>query len=121
MTIETDFNDALDSDADVNNLVSGRNYIVQLPQSPTYPNTVTTFDRDIQNNLTGENGLDHALVQVDCRAQRYSDAVDLANKVKSAIAADTRFRSICDSMNDFPYEQGIKYFRIVLRFSVWQY
>lgn len=120
MSIETDLLTILDGYAGLSALVSSRNYVINLPQQPDYPNTVSSFDRDIINNLSGESGIEHIELQVDCRDETYSGARAVAIQVKAAIAAATNIKSLCIVDEDMPYDIDIDVYRVVLRFSCWQ-
>lgn len=120
MSLETDVIAALDNDATLAALVSNRNYIVKLPQQPTYPNNVISFYRIIENNLQGETSLEHAEMQVDCRANTYAEARAVSEAVGAALAAATNFQTIGISEDDFAYDDDIETYRIVMRFSIWQ-
>lgn len=120
MSIETDVFTVLDNYAGLTALVSARNYIVKLPQNPTYPNTVVSFDRTIENTLSGETSLEHSELQIDCRATTYSEVRAVVIQVKAAMAASTTYQSICLTDDDLNFDDEIDTYRTVLRFSIWQ-
>lgn len=120
MSIETDIKTILDGYAGLSSLVGSRNYIVKLPQNPVYPNTVLSYNREIENHLTGESSLEHVILQVDIRDEDYSDVRAVAVQVKAAMAAATNVKSLCLTDDDLPHEDEVKTYRTVLRFSVWQ-
>jgi len=120
MSVETDVMSTLDNYANLSALVSSRNYIVQLPQNPTYPCNVLSFERDIENDVEGESGLTHSECQVDVYASTYSAVRGVVVQLKAAMAAASTFRSVCLTDYDLPYEDNIEYYRTAVRFSIWQ-
>lgn len=120
MSVETDVMTTLDNYANLLALVSTRNYIVRMPQNPTYPCNVLSFERDIQNNTSSESGLTHSECQVDVYASTYSETRSIVTQLKAAMAASSTFKSVCITDFDLPYEDTIEYYRTAVRFSIWQ-
>lgn len=120
MTVETDIMTVLDNYAGLTALVSTRNYIVRMPQDPTYPCTVLSYEREIENHVEGESGLTHSELQADIYAETYSAMRNIVVEFKAAMDSGSTFKSICLTDYDLPYEDTIEYYRTVLRFSVWQ-
>ena len=111
---------ALDTYAGLTALIDDRNYIVKLPQQPTYPNTVLSYSRDIINNLSGESSLEHAEIQIDCRALTYANVRAVVIQIKAALSSATAFKSLCILDEDLNFDDDIETYRTTLRFSVWQ-
>jgi hypothetical protein len=120
VSIETDIKTILDGYSGLTALVSTRIYVVKLPQLPTYPNVVLSYNREIENTLSGESSLEHLIMQVDVRDTSYSSVRSIVIQVKAAMAAATNLTSICITDEDLPYEDGVETYRTALRFSIWQ-
>ena len=120
MSIETDIKTVLDNYAGLSALVSTRNYIVKSPQNPTAPYNVLSYNREIQNTLSGESSIEHVELQVDIRATTYAVTRSVAIQVKAALAAATTVTAICLTDEDLNFEDDVSTYRTVLRFSVWQ-
>lgn len=120
MSIETDIKTILDNYSGLSSLVSTRNYIVKSPQNPTAPYNVLSYNRFIDNHLSGESSLEHIELQVDIRAATYAETRSVAVQVKAAMAAATTVTSICLTDDDLNFEDDVSTYRTVLRFSVWQ-
>lgn len=121
MTIEADIITALEAYGDLTALVGTRIYPAKLPQEPTYPNVVysrssTVFHNSVSTNAAGQA---NARFQVDCRAETYIVARDVATKVIAAMTGATSFDALAIGDSDFPYEPSVETFRTVLDFSVW--
>ena len=83
MTIEKDIHYALSDDADVSTLVSSRVYPMKLPQGWTLP--AITYQRisgERAHCLGGPSGRARPRFQIDCWAEDYDGAKDLADKVR---------------------------------------
>lgn len=121
MSIETDIKTILDDYSALSSLVSTRNYIIKSPQNPATPYNVLSYNREIQNNVSGESSLEKVELQVDVRADTYAETRSVAIQVKAAMAAATTVQSYCITDEDVNFEDQVDTYRTVLRFSVWQY
>ena len=120
MTIETDIITTLDGNASLLAAIGTRNYWLNLPQEPTYPNTVTNrIDTTYSNTLTTRNGLTQGLFRAEVRAEGHAAARSTANLVIAAMEASTLFTAIVVADNDVPFEDIVKTYRIAVDFSVW--
>ena len=87
MTIETGLRTHLLADGPVAALVVTRVYPLKLPQSPTYPALTYEIISDIPHRaLAGDSDLERIRVRIHCWAATYTGAVDLAGKVRTAVA-----------------------------------
>lgn len=120
MSIETDIKTVLDGYSGLSSLVSSRNYIVKSPQNPTTPYNVLSYNRTIENTLSGESSIEHVELQIDIRAGTYAETRSVAIQVKAAMAAATTVTSICLTDEDLNFEDDVTTYRTVVRFSVWQ-
>ena len=114
MTIETDFRTHLIADSPVTALVVARIYPVKLPQKPTYPAISYEVISDIPyRRLAGDDSRERIRIRVDCWAATYVGAVDLARKVRTAVAdfsglmgttpvSSAKFESWTDIFEDVP-------------------
>ena len=121
MTIEADIITALEAYSALTTLVSTRIYPMRLPQNPTWPNVVysrssTDFHNTVSTNAAGQA---NARFQIDCRADDYAEARDVASKAIAAMTGATTFDALIISDSDFPYEPDTEIYRVVLDFSVW--
>jgi len=120
MTIETDILTTLNNYTGLSALVSSRNYAVNLPQKPTYPNTVfIKVNTNPQNTLTGRNTLTNIRLQIDIRDKTLNGASLAAIQVKKAIEAATLFDGLYINDNMAPQEVSTETYRVSLDFSVW--
>ncbi len=87
MTIETGLRTHLLADGDVGALITARVYPIKLPQSPTYPAITYEIISDIPHrSLAGDSDLERVRARIHCWAETYGAAVDLAGKVRTAVA-----------------------------------
>ena len=87
MTIEDGLRTHLIADAPVTALVVARIYPLKLPQNPTYPALTYEIISDIHSRgLAGDNAREVVRVRIHCWAETYTGAIDLATKVKTAVA-----------------------------------
>ncbi len=87
MTIETGLRTHLLADGPVAALVVARVYPLKLPQSPTYPALTYEIISDIPHRaLAGDSDLERVRVRIHCWAATYTGAIDLAAKVRTAVA-----------------------------------
>ncbi len=96
MTIENDLRTHLLADGPVAALVvdlsldpadQSRVYPIKLPQSPVYPAITYEIISTIPHRaLAGDSDLERARARIHCWAATYSGAVDLAGKVRTAMA-----------------------------------
>ena len=119
MSVGGDLKSTLDAYGGLSALVSSRNYAVSLPQSPTYPNVVfTRISTTPSTILEGRSLTTNFRYQFDCRATTQAGARSVADQVIAALDA-AAFTAVLVDDQDFPYEQDINSFRIVLDFSIW--
>lgn len=119
MSVSGDIKTTLDNYSGLSALVSTRNYAVSLPQSPTYPNTVfTRISTSPTTILSGRSTTTNFRFQFDCRAETQAGARSVADNVIAALDAAT-YKTVLLDDQDFPYEDDVKTFRIVLDFSIW--
>jgi len=84
--IEKAIRSVLVADTDVNDLVSGRIYPYMRQQGQDFPAIVYTLDStEPAHGLGGSLSLTRASLAVEQWADVYSDAKELANKVKDAL------------------------------------
>ena len=114
MTIETGLRTHLLADGPVAALVVARVYPLHPPQSPTYPCLSYEIVSDIPyRRLAGDDNRERIRVRVDCWAATYVGAVDLAGKVRTAVAdfsglmgttpvSSVKFESWTDIFEDVP-------------------
>jgi len=120
MTVEADILTTLNGYSGLSALVSSRNYAVNLPQSPTYPNTVfLKVSTNPQNTLTGRNSLTNIRVQIDIRDITLNGAGTAAVQVKKAIEAATLFDALYINDNMASKESTTDTYRVSLDFSIW--
>ena len=76
--------------------VGGRVYPTP-PQGVVFPYIqVTRVSGAPEYDNEGEAGIDHARMQIDCRAATYGDAKDLAKSVRSAVSGKSNL--ICNGV-----------------------
>lgn len=86
MSLEKSLRDYLLADVAVGAIVSGRMYPLVIPQGGAMPCLVYSKDgRQVQQLYCGEDGLRRTMIQIDCYAVVYDDAVGLANAVSAAL------------------------------------
>ena len=87
MSIEDGLHTHLLADGDVAALVVARVYPLKLPQSPTYPALTYEIISDIPHrSLDGDSDREQVRARIHCWAATYVGAVDLAAKVRTAVA-----------------------------------
>ena len=91
-----------------------RVYPIKLPQSPVYPSLTYEIISTIPfRGLAGDSGLEQARARIHCWAETYTAAVDLATKVRTAVAdfsglmgtttvRSTKFETWNDIFEDVP-------------------
>lgn len=118
--------DILVLDTAVNNLLSGRVRYLNLPQNAVLPYvTYTVLGDTPHDTLHGMAGLFSCVVQVDCWAETYAGAVDLAEKVRLALQAYSGINKgvqvqgiyFITGMDD--YVPDVENYRKILRFEIW--
>lgn len=120
MTIETDIITTLNAHVGLSALVSSRNYAVNLPQNPTYPNTANSrISSNPSNSLTARNPLMNIRQQIDVRAKTLHATREAAIQVIDAMEAATLFTAIILTDNDLPKESSTDTYRISIDFSIW--
>lgn len=120
MTIEADILTTLNNYVGLSSLVSSRNYAVNLPQNPTYPNTVyMRVSTDPGNTLGTRNSLTNIRIQVDTRSDTLLSAISAAAQVKKAIEAATLFVGIYLNEETMPHENPTETYRVSQDFSIW--
>ena len=114
MTIEADLRTHLIADSPVTALVVARIYPIKLPQSPTYPAITYEIISDIPHrSLDGDSDLERVRARVHCWGETYTEAVDLARKVRTAVGdfsgtmgatavSSVKFESWNDIFDDVP-------------------
>lgn len=109
----------LSGDADVAAVVSGRIYPVILPQGATFP--AITYNRVAVSRvhaLTGYTGLESAIVQIDCWAETYAAAKELARKARLAMQGAETFNARPEGDRDL-FEDEAEIYRISSDFECW--
>jgi len=120
MTIEADLLTTLNNFAGLSSLVSSRNYAVNLPQNPTYPNTTYMRVSTAPGNTLGtRNTLTNIRVQIDTRDVTVLGAVTAGAQVKKAIEAATLFDGIYLNEEMIPHEYNTETYRLSQDFSLW--
>ncbi len=122
MTIEADILTTLNNYAGLSSLVSSRNYAVNLPQNPIYPNTVYMRITTVPGNTLGaRNTLTNIRIQIDTRDETLNGSVATAVQVKKAIEAATLFDGIYLQEETIPHEFNTGTYRVSQDFSLWFY
>ena len=120
MSIEQDIQTALNGNATLNALVSGRNYKGRVVQNPTLPYTFCARVSTIPvNHLGGSSQKINARYQVDCYASTYAGAWTLARAVKNAMESATTFKALWLDDSDFNLVEELESYRVISDFSVW--
>jgi len=84
--VESAIRAILISDSDTNDLVSGRVYPYLRQQGATFPAIVYELDTtEPEQGMGGYLSLTRATLTVNCIAETYSGAKDLASKVRTAL------------------------------------
>ena len=87
MAIEDGLVTHLLADGPVAALVVARVYTLKLPQSPTYPALTYEIISDIPHrSLDGDSDRERVRARIHCWAATYVGVVDLAAKVRTAVA-----------------------------------
>jgi hypothetical protein len=114
MTIETGLRTHLLADGPLAALVVARVYPLKLPQSPIYPALTYEIISDIPHRgLAGDSDRERIRARIHCWAATYTGAVDLAGKVRTAVAdfsglmgttkvSSVKFESWNDIFEDVP-------------------
>ena len=114
MSIEDGLRTHLLADVPVTALVVARIYPIKLPQNPTYPALTYEMISTIPfRGLAGDSGLERARARIHCWAETYTGAIDLATKVRTAVAdfsvlmgtttvRSTKFETWNDIFEDVP-------------------
>jgi len=122
MTIQTDILTTLNNFSGLSALVSSRNYAVNLPQNPIYPNTVfMRISSNPSNSLTGRNKLSNARYQFDIRDNTYNASLLTATQLILALESSSLFDAIYLTDNDIPKEIQTETYRVSIDFSIWFY
>jgi hypothetical protein len=72
-----------------------------------------------QNSLSGWSGCDNIRFQVDCWSKTYSNAHEVADLVRTAMAAANTFKGVCINTLDGPVEGGLYLYHVIVEFSLW--
>ncbi len=114
---------ALSDDSGLSALIGSRAYLHQAPQGVTMP-CVTYFQvsSDINNSLSGPADIIRERWQIDCWADRYSDAMAVSAAVKTAVFSavgenDLESVVLLSELAQFEAEEALH--RVVLDFSLW--
>lgn len=120
MTIEADILTTLNNFVGLSSLVSTRNYAVNLPQKPTYPNTVyMRVSTEPSNTLGARNALTNIRIQIDTRSNTLLNAITTASQVKKAIESATLFVGLYLNEETMPHENPTETYRVSQDFSIW--
>lgn len=120
MTIEADILTTLNNYAGLTSLVISRNYAVNLPQNPTYPNTVYMRVSTVPGSTLGtRNTLTNIRIQIDTRDATLNGAITTAVQVKKAMEAATLFDGIYLNEETIPHEFATETYRVSQDFSIW--
>jgi len=122
MTIEADILTVLNNHSGLSALVGQRNYSVNLPQNPVYPNTVNMrVSTNPSNSLTGRNALSNMRVQIDARGLTLDDSTLVFKQIVDAMEKTILFKALYLTSNHIPKESQTETYRISIDFSVWFY
>lgn len=120
MTIEADILTTLNAHAGLSALVSSRNYSINLPQNPIYPNTVfSQASSNPVNNLSGRSVLHNIRMQFDIRAQTVLEMTNVKTQLIAAIESATLFKVVFLTDNPLPKEIRTETYRSSIDFSIW--
>ncbi len=87
MSIEAGLRTHLLADGPVAALVVARVYPLKLPQDPTYPAlTYEILSTTPYRGLSGDHDKEVIRARIHCWAETFSGAIDLATKVRTAVA-----------------------------------
>lgn len=124
MSLESDLRSYLIAHGGLSALVGSRIYALHLPQAPTYPNIVySVVDHDPNTTVDAPGTLHRDRMQFDVRGAEFSDVLDVAAQLVSALNAAVRktdgFVGIHLSTTDMPYEPMVETFRRVIDYALW--
>ena len=110
----------LAADSDVNDLVAGRIYTEVTPDDVMLPYITQTiiFEGRLVVLEGGAATQNPSVVQVDCWAATLDGALDLANKVETAMAGASTF-SIGDFSRQSDYDPESREYRFIIDVSLW--
>jgi hypothetical protein len=92
----------LAADVDVNALIAGRIYTEVAPDAVTLPYVMQTPAR----------------LQLDCWATTLDGAIDLADKVETAMVGASTF-AVGDFSRETDYDPDVKLYRMIIDTSLW--
>lgn len=124
--IESELRTHLLTESTITSLVGARIYPVLLPQAPTFP--AMTYQRvsgSRVQSLTGPSGMAHPRFQIDCWAQTYDGAKELAAAVMTELdgyrgtMGDTRVGGVIVYGDRDIYEPDVEIFRVTIDITIW--
>lgn len=120
MSLETDLRDVLASDATVSALVANRIYPVIRAQESAVPAiSYQLVSGQRETALRGACVTRNGRFQVDSWARDYPVAKTLAEAVRVALLATSRFACVPGIELDLP-EPDVKLYRVMSEYSLWQ-
>jgi len=97
MSLKEAIYNLLTSDATVSSLVSTRVYPEIAPTSSSFPRiTYTKISNEHERHLTGESGVAHPTIQIDCWARTALEAETLGEAVRKCL---TRYSGTTSEVN----------------------
>jgi hypothetical protein len=110
----------LAADVDVNALIAGRIYTEVAPDAVTLPYVMQTliFDGRLTVLEGGAATQNPARLQLDCWATTLDGAIDLADKVETAMVGASTF-AVGDFSRETDYDPDVKLYRMIIDTSLW--
>jgi len=117
MSIETDVVARLEAAVP---LVANRIYPLLLPQSPTFPAVVYLRVSGLRvQSHDGDSALQHPRFQFSCWAETYTEALAVAEQVRTALqGATTAGVGIYETAHDF-YDAETGWYHIPVDITIW--
>jgi hypothetical protein len=108
------------NDSDVNDLIAGRVYTQRAPDDVTKPYVTLTliFDGRLTVLEGGAATQNPASVQFDTWADTLDGAIDLADKVETALVGSSTF-AVGDLSRQTDYDPEILQYRMIIDASLW--
>lgn len=100
MSLESDIRAFLIADADVTAIVGTRIFPLRIPQGQALPAIrYVVIASSSDHHLGGTSGSAETTIQFDCYSETYSEAIDLGNKVRTALVASNNGQHVAGSTN----------------------
>lgn len=117
--IQTELMLVLLAASDVTDIVSTRIYPMRMPQRGSLPAVVyQQISNTPVNSLDGDSGLDNLRFQITAWARTYSQAVELSEAVRNAIAASSTLKAITENIIDTE-DPDTRSYGVIADYSMW--